>query len=300
MNPARSPSLLALRAFDVAARLLSFTDAARELHVSQAAVSRHIRTLEGELGRPLFRRLHRKVELTAAGERLASDLSLGFQQIHRAVHSVRGVVTRELRITVERAFAACWLVPRLGGFSLAHPDIDIVLDSSDELRVLGRDADIAIRYLICGSRRPRGRARMLFPLEGFPVAGRRHRPRGKYRSDGEVLSHRLLHDDDGRMWKAWFSAAGIAGYEQAKHLHFDDYSLVLTAAMRGQGVALSAPLFIAPQLRSGHLVKIGLTPVTFGNYWLIEATSRVNAQARTAFVSWLNAEAEELYQASYG
>jgi len=94
MPTRRSPSLLALRAFETAARRLSFTDAARDLHISQAAVSRHIRLLEAEIGKQLFRRLHRRVELTAAGQRLASELAAGFLRIHRAVEVARGVATR--------------------------------------------------------------------------------------------------------------------------------------------------------------------------------------------------------------
>jgi LysR family transcriptional regulator, glycine cleavage system transcriptional activator len=106
MPARRLPSLLALRAFEVAARRLSFTEAARELHVSQAAVSRHVRSLEADVGRELFRRLHRHVELTATGQRLASELTGGFLRIHRAVEVSRGISTRRLRLAVEPAFAS--------------------------------------------------------------------------------------------------------------------------------------------------------------------------------------------------
>src|ERR1700733_15503262 len=94
----RSPSLLALRAFEAAARRLSFTEAARELHVSQAAISRHVRTLEHEMGRTLFRRLHRRVELTSPGKRLASGIAAGFAQIQRAVEAVLALTYRSLRV----------------------------------------------------------------------------------------------------------------------------------------------------------------------------------------------------------
>src|SRR5450631_4349299 len=143
----RQVSLLALRAFEAAARRLSFTDAARELHVSQAVVSRHVRVLEHDLDCSLFRRLHRRVELTARGQSLADELTAGFLQIHRAVESARSISKEVLRLTCEPAFAARWLVPRLGNFSTVHPDIEIDLDSSFELRVLGQDADLAIRHI---------------------------------------------------------------------------------------------------------------------------------------------------------
>jgi LysR family transcriptional regulator, glycine cleavage system transcriptional activator len=283
-----------LRAFEAAARRLSFTEAARELHVSQAAISRHVRALERDLGRPLFRRMHRQVELTPPGKRLAGELGAGFAQIQRAVEAVRGGATRRLRVTVEPAFAARWLVPRLGRFSAANPDIELELEASDELRVLGRDADIAIRFTSLTARRPRGRARKFSCLDGFPViAGGRTRP-GRRRSDDDVLGYRLLHDDDGTAWRSWFAAAGLAGYEQAKHLHFNDSSLVLTAALRGQGVALSPPLYIASELKSGRLVRLGHTLVTFGDYWLLEAADRASAKVRTAFVRWLDGETVNL------
>jgi LysR family glycine cleavage system transcriptional activator len=292
MPSRRTPSLLALRAFEAAARRLSFTEAARELHVSQAAISRHVRTLEADLGRPLFRRLHRHVELTTTGKRLADELLVGFSQIQHAVQSAAGTPTRRLRISVEPSLAARWLVPRLGRFTAANPEIEIEFDSSDELRVIGRDADIAIRFLSRTSRRPRGRVKKLFPLEGFPVvacgeSSLRHRT-----SDSAVLGHRLLHDDDGSLWRSWFAAAGLPGYEQAKHIHFNDSSLVVTAVLRGQGVALTAPLYLRSQLRAQRLVRLGRTPITFGDYWLLESADRASTKVRAAFVDWLTMEIE--------
>ena len=154
----RSPSLLALRAFETAARRLSFTEAARELHISQAAVSRHVRALERDVGCELFRRLHRAVELTDSGRRFAHELSGAFLQISRAVEVVRGTRTHRLRITAEPAFASRWMVPHLGDFSLTHPQVELEVETSDEFRLIGRDADLAIRYISVGAPRPRGRA----------------------------------------------------------------------------------------------------------------------------------------------
>ena len=235
MSSDRMPSLLALRAFEAASRRLSFTEAARELHVSQAAVSRHVRVLEQELGRLLFRRLHRRVELTAPGKRLAGELATGFAQIRHAVQSVRAMEARRLRIAVEPAVAARWLLR----------------------------------------------------LDCFPVIAKGRVSSGRKRVDGEVVGHRLLHDDDGAGWRNWFSAAGLGGYEKAKHLHFNESSLVLTAALRGQGVALSAPIYSGSDLKAGRLVRLGQTTVPFGDYWLVEAVDRGSAKARAAFVEWL-------------
>src|SRR5271156_5086983 len=110
----RATSLLTLRAFEAAARRLSFTDAAQELHVSQAAISGHVRQLETQLGRPLFRRLHRRGGPAACGTHLAREPTGAFSRIARAVEAALDSPSRRLRITVEPAFAARWLVPRFG------------------------------------------------------------------------------------------------------------------------------------------------------------------------------------------
>jgi LysR family glycine cleavage system transcriptional activator len=291
MPTLRFPSLLALRAFEVAARRLSFTEAARELHVSQAAVSRHVRGLEKDVGRELFRRLHRAVELTAAGKHLAAELTAGFLQIQRAVEAVRGLRAQRLRVSSEPAFAARWLVPRLERFSATHPDIELELETSLELRILGRETDVAIRYVDVGARPPRLRHYRLFSMEGVPVvAGGRRRSARDH--DEAVLGHRLLHDDNGRAWRSWFSAAGLDGFEQAKHLYFTDYSLALAAAMRGQGVALGTTAFIQAELETGRLVQVGRTRVPFGEYLLLQSNERSTAAIREPFVKWLKSEIE--------
>jgi LysR family transcriptional regulator, glycine cleavage system transcriptional activator len=293
MRIRRSPSLLALRAFEAAARRLSFTDAARELHVSQAAISRHVRSLEKRLGRDLFRRLHRTVELTGPGKRLAGELEIAFNQISRAVAAIENVPARHLRLSVEPAFAARWLVPRLDKFSGLHPDIELQLESSDNLRVLGKDTDVAIRYVSQASRRPRGasaRGRRLLSVDGAPiVAGMRPRP-DAWRRDDAVLGFRLLHDDDGTEWRRWFAAAGLEGFEGLKHLYFTDYSLAIAAALRGQGVALGTPAFIAGEVKSGRLARLGSTRIPFGDYLLLESTDRATATPRAAFVRWVESE----------
>jgi LysR family glycine cleavage system transcriptional activator len=224
-------------------------------------------------------------------------LAVGFSQIWRAVEAVRDTPVQRLRISVEPAFAARWLVPRFGRFTAAHPEIEVELESSDEMRTVGRDTDIAIRFLRSRSRKPKGRARRLFTYAGFPVIAsgiRTNRPRRG--SDSDVLAFRLLHDDDGSEWRRWFAAAGLDGFDAAKHLHFNDSSLALTAMLRGQGVALTAPSYVGSRLRSGRLTRIGRTAVTFGDYWLLEARDRGTAKARTAFSEWFNLEAKSLFR----
>jgi len=297
----RTTSLLTLRAFEAAARRLSFTDAAHELFVSQAAISGHVRQLETQLGRPLFRRLHRRVELTECGRRLASKLTKAFSQIERAVAVERESSSKRLRISAEPTFAARWLVPRLGHFTSVHPDIDVEFESSDELRVIGRDADVAIRFLKISARKPKGRARKLFMYAEFPVIARSLLGRrAPLREDRDVLAFTLLHDDGGVEWRRWFAAAGLEGFDEAKHLHFNESSLAITAALRGQGAALSGPPYVGSQLGSGRLKRVGKTMLVNGEYWLIESSDRMTAQARTAFIEWLNLEAKDLLSSRSG
>jgi LysR family glycine cleavage system transcriptional activator len=290
MRPHRLPSLLSLRAFEATARRLSFTAAAHELNVTQSAISRHVRALEEDLGQALFVRMHRAVTLTPAGRVFAEELGAGFLAIHRAVEAVRGARPQRLRVSAEPAFAARWLLERLGRFSIAHPRIELELETTDELRVLGKEADIAIRYVASAARRPRGRYLTLLQMQGVPViAGVRPRPR-QWNQDSAVLGHRLLHDDDGAAWRSWFSAAGLSGFEQARHLHFTDYSLALAACERGQGVALGSAVFIQAELKSGRLAEIGRTRVPFGEYLLLEGGGRATQALRSAFSRWLTAE----------
>jgi LysR family transcriptional regulator, glycine cleavage system transcriptional activator len=287
------PSFLSLRAFEAAARRLSFTEAARDLHVSQGAISRHVRNLEKIVGRSLFHRLHRRVELTAAGQRFATALAAGFQAIHRAVEAVRGVGVAHLRVTVEPAFAARWLVPRLGDFLTLHPNIEIQIDSAVEMRALGHDADIAIRYYSSKSR-PRNRGTTLLVADGVPVLARGLVSKSGVGRDSEIRGQRLLHDDQGDAWRSWFAAAGIDGFAKARHSYLNDWPLVISAALQGQGVALVASVFVERELRTGRLARLGTTRVEFGRYCLLESKDRATAKVRGAFHRWIANELGDL------
>ncbi|MHB8815878.1 MAG: LysR substrate-binding domain-containing protein [Steroidobacteraceae bacterium] len=283
----RRPSPLALRAFEAAARRASFTDAARELHVTQAAVSRHVRALETSLGRKLFWRLYHRVELTTVGKQLASELTASFARIDGALKKARGIAIRRLRLTVEPAFASLWLVSRLGEFASAHPDIELELETSEELRSLGRDADMAIRYVPSGAAKQRGPGAHLLTTDGIPVAKGSRPDSPEWHSDAAVLGRTLLHDDDGRGWRSWFEAARLPGFDEARHQYFSDYSLALAAARQGQGVAIALAAFIERDLRDGVLLQLGRTRVPCGDYWLIQARDRSTAGVRGAFSRWL-------------
>jgi LysR family transcriptional regulator, glycine cleavage system transcriptional activator len=290
MAATRFPSLLALRAFEAAARRLSFTAAAGELHVSQAAISRHVRSLESQLDRPLFLRLHRRVVLTPVGVELASALTAAFASLREAVLKAGGNAKQTLRLSVEPSFGTQWLAPRLDSFAAAHPNIELQLETSDSIRSLGADADIAIRYVAAGARvRVKG-GEPLLTISSFPVTGRAPRARTVATGDAAVTGLRLLHDDDGRAWRAWFQAAGLAPARHPPQQFFTDYSLTVEAAARRQGLALGAVPFAEAALRSGRLVRIGTTSIVTGTYWLLQSRDRGTREVRRRFCDWIRKE----------
>ena len=183
-------------------------------------------------------------------------------------------------------------MPRLSSFTLAYPEIELQLETSDDFRALGADVDIAIRYLSKESRRRIASGRRLFSIESVPVAAATARLTLRSRDDAEVLGHRLLHDDDGRAWRTLFAVASLDGFDLARHQYFSDYSLLLEAALKGVGVALGATAFIQPELAAGRLVQLGRSREAFGTYWLLETRDRATHSLRGAFVRWLDAELE--------
>jgi LysR family glycine cleavage system transcriptional activator len=124
------------------------------------------------------------------------------------------------------------------------------------------------------------------------IAGKQGRASHR-RNDTAVLGHRLLHDDNGKSWRSWFSAAGLAGFEQAKHLYFSDYSLALAAALRGQGIVLGTGAFIEAELKTGRLKRVGQTRVSLGDYVLLQSSERSTVSLRQAFVGWLERELKQ-------
>ena len=290
MAASRSASLLALRAFEAAARRLSFTAAAHELHVSQAAISRHVRTLEAHFGRPLFVRLHRQVQLTDTGRELAAALAEAFAGIRNAVLTAAGDVRHTLRLSVEPAFGSLWLAPRLDSFAAAHPHIELLLETSDSIRALGPDADIAIRFVAAEARRRAPRGALLLTVAAFPVIARGGGPHATHGADSAVRSFRLLHDDDGRAWRAWFKAAAVTPAAGQRQQFFTDYALTIEAAERGQGVALGGLPFVRAQMRTRKLERIGRTQIVVGSYWLLQSSERRTRSVRASFCDWLKRE----------
>jgi LysR family glycine cleavage system transcriptional activator len=291
-RPRKLPPLNALRAFEAAARHLSFKRAAAELHVTQAAVSHQVRALEAQLGLALFVRLHRALQLTPAGARYLPALSDAFDRLDEATLALRARPrTPRLVLSVVPSFGANWLVPRLGSFRARHPAIDLVVLSSSELVDFARDpVDVGIRF--GPGRWPGVRADLLLAEEYLPVASPKLvRGRRALRRPEDLRRHTLLHDETHDAWRAWLASAGVTSVDAERGVVFSDSSQLVAAAAAGQGVALARKLLAAPYLRARTLVRAfqGSIPAEFA-YYVVCAESRAAEPAIRAFRDWIVGE----------
>ena len=283
------PSLPAIRAFEAAARLGSFTRAADELHMTQAAVSYQIKQLEQRLGLGLFHRQPRQVVLTPAGDRLAPVVLDAFKQLRTAFEQALERAETELAITALPTIAAAWLVPRLGAFQLAHPRLAVRLDSAVQLVDLTRgEFDVGIR--IGAGEWPGLDADFLLPSLFTPLCSPALRER--LRTPADMLA--LPRFGRERWWRAWFAAAGLpdADLTAKPGIELDVEHHAVTAAIAGHGVAISSPLFFEQDLAAGRLMQ-PFDPVVRDrrDYWLTYPAALRNSDKIRAFRAWLLAQA---------
>ncbi len=298
------PPLNSLRAFEAAARQLSFTKAAEELHVTPAAVSHQIKALEEQLGVALFRRLTRALRLTEAGQAALPSLRDGFDKLAEGVararaHETSGAVT----VSVGPSFAAKWLVPRLDRFRMAHPDIEVRIDATDQLVDFERDnVDLSIRF---GSGHYPGLEvePLLIEETIFPVCSPAllEGPQ-PLREPTDLRHHTLLHLDwdlervTAPSWRMWLLAAGVHDVDYMRGPVFSMESLALQAAMEGQGVALVSSVLAGHDLAAGRLVMpFNLSvcdPLDF-RYFVVTPKRTAELPKVAAFRGWLLAQAAE-------
>lgn len=298
---ARLPSLDLLRGFEAAARHLSFTKAARELHVTQSAVSRQIKTIEAQLGVALFRRLNRALLLTEEGQALSRAVAGALAGIEQAVSRLPAVAeNRPITVTTTVSFAALWLVPRLARFRAAHPHTDVRLAASNEVSNLERDRiDLAIRFC-----EPKSAPAEAIPLTGeevFPVASPRlmrdrERP---LKTPADLRHHVLLHPDDPLgewpwiTWREWLTALKVPDLKPAGALHFSHYDQLVQAAIAGEGVGIGRAPLVERFLRSGELIAPFRDRITVTRkYYVIVAPAARGERRVQQFVDWLLAEAK--------
>ena len=293
------PPLNALRAFEAAARHLSVSQAAAELHVTPAAISHQVKALEDWLGVQLFRRLNRRVLLTDAGQSCLKGLRDGFDRLAATVEKVRAQsAAGPLTVSAAPSFAGKWLVPRLDRFRGIHPDIDVRIDANSALIDFSRDnVDIGIRYGrgdYPGLRVDRLMAESVFPMCS-PKLMRGDRP---LRRPRDLVHHTLLHIDMPVMgeteptWEMWLLAAGVRDVDWTRGPRFSVSSMGIETAMAGQGVVLGSDVLCAADLAAGRLVKpFGVRlPLDFG-YWVVSPEATADRPKVAAFRDWLLAEA---------
>jgi LysR family glycine cleavage system transcriptional activator len=297
MQRGRLP-LTALRSFEAAGRHLSFSRAAEELFVSQAAISRQVRELERFLGKSLFTRLHRKVVLTEAGARLLAQVTASFNDLDRALGEFdRPHIAESVRLTVDPAVAACWLVPRLDRFRRTHPDIDLVLEVDPRLADFSRDeADLGLRFSYQATSWPGTEVERLASAAETPMISPALLASGPpLAAPDDLRAYTLLHEETRQHWEDWFRAAG--GGERPLPARrgplLADPSLTRQAALLGHGVALGDVLLMHDTLVAGDLVMPFATRVTVGTYWLAARRMRGLSLAARAVADWIRTEIAE-------
>ncbi len=293
----RLPPLNAIRAFEAAARHLSFTKAAEELFVTQAAISHQIKGLEESLGVQLFRRFNRRLMLTDAGQAYLPPLREAFDQIASATNLLCAAeATGSLKVSVLPSFAAKWLLPRLSRFRERHPDIDVLVSANNELADFSRDeVDIAIRY--GWGDYPGLVVEHFMDDVVFPVCSPKLLASGPpLKQPADLKHHTLLHDPttskESKDWDSWLKIAGVTGVDTSRGPGFTDASMVLQAAIEGQGVALGRSALMGNDLDAGRLVQpFGPSVPSQFRYFIVFPPSGAERPKVTAFRDWLFEEA---------
>lgn len=301
MKKYRLPPLDLFRTFEAVARHLSFTVAAHELCLTQSAVSRQIAALEQQTSLQLFRRLHRAVELTPAGQRLREAVAGGLDQIQEGL-ALLSPAAKVPQITVSAtvAFAWFWLMPRLNQFSTHHPEVDLRVLATDTPAMPGHgDVDVAILF---GPGRWDGiDSRLLFREQVRPVCSPRFLSEhpGLQRADN-LLDQTLLHLDIDRSapdpvdWQRWLASQGVTGKPVLPGLRFNSYPMVLQAAEAGRGVALGWSYIVDPIIASGRLVHpVGGTMETRNGYYLSTSEDAARTPEFEEFLLWITSEAAQ-------
>jgi LysR family glycine cleavage system transcriptional activator len=295
----RLPPLNALRAFEAAARHLNFSRAADELSVTPGAVSQQIQNLEDYVGAALFKRTPKGLLLTDAAQTALPALREAFDRLAEAASLLTAAVDgRRLTLTAPPSFAAKWLVPRLGAFEQAHPQVDVWLSAGIELVDLSAgEVDVAIRY---GSGRYPGlEVKRLLGEEVIPVISPELLSQQPLESPNDLKQHVLLHDgspdldDSCPDWPMWLAARGVRGVDGNRGPRFNQSSLVIEAAANGRGVALAKRTLALADLEGGRLVaplQIA-TAVDFA-YYLVHSKAKGRLPQVKAFISWIEAEAQ--------
>lgn len=283
-----SVSLNALRAFEAAARHLSFTRAGLELSVTQAAISHQVKGLEQRLGVALFRRTPRGLVLTDEGLAMIPTLTDAFARLSRMIEQFDGGRPREvLTVSVVGTFALGWLIERLPAFEERHPYVDFrLLTNNNRVDLAGESLDYAIRF---GNGAWHGvEADRLLPAPFTPLCA--PRIAAALQTSADLAGQSLLRSYRPMDWPAWFAAAGAEGIV-ARGPVFDSSATMAQAAISGFGVALAPAAMFERELTDERLVRPFPIEVDMGSYWLTRLMTHRETGAMAAFREWLHGEA---------
>jgi LysR family glycine cleavage system transcriptional activator len=293
--PRRLPPLAALRAFEAAARQLSFSRAAEELRVTHGAVSHQIRSLEEYLGLSLFRRLPRRVVLTEPGEALFSKVRTAFDLLEMSTEQVTAAYRqRPLVVSCIATFSMRWLIPRLHEFHARYPDIDIRLSAPDSPVDFPRD-DIDVSIRVGPVAWPGHIEAVPFLAEAFgPVCSPALVHQHPLAHPGDLQQHTLLHTESRKSaWNDWLQAAEVTTVDPTTGKRFETFYFLLQAAASGLGVAIGPHPLVAEDLTTGRLVApFGFVPSGLSMYLLYPKSRAQNPQL-VAFRDWLVGAGEE-------
>lgn len=291
----RLPPLNSLKAFEAAARNLSFTKAAEELFVTQAAISHQIKLLEEHLSIKLFMRRNRSLLLTEEGQSYYLDIKDIFASLYEATEKLlsRGA-KGSISIALTPSFAIQWLIPRLSEFSSLHPDIDVKIKAVDfEENSLTDDVDVAIYYGLGhwqGVQADKLHTEFFIPVcSPLLLAGEK-----PIQSAEDLQHHTLLHDMSRNNWNEWIKQAGVKSVNVNQGPIFSHSSMVLQAAIHGQGIALGHNILAKPEIESGRLVTpFNQVLLSKNAYYLVCREAQVDSPKIATFREWLLAQVKQ-------
>ncbi|MGF1552428.1 MAG: LysR substrate-binding domain-containing protein [Paracoccaceae bacterium] len=292
MDRTRLPPLSMLRAFEAAARAGGFTAAGRELNVTHAAVAQQVRGLEARLGVALMRREGRGLALTIEGRRLAEGLGEGLDAMRRAVEEIAAAgEAQPVRVTTTPKFSAYWLMPRIARFRVAHPEVELMFSPSAGLVDMTRgEFDLAIRFGI--GEWPGAETSLLVPSAHVVVATPGLLDGRGIERPADLLRLPWVQETETQEWHSWLAAKGVSAAGKHDVIHLPGY-MALQAIREGQGVGLTARVFVEADLAAGRLVALfddAAQPAATG-YHLVRRPGPMRP-AVAAFARWLRREAE--------
>lgn len=300
MRMEKLPPLVELRAFDAAARHLSFKKAAEELHVTPTAISHQIRLLEHYCGCALFRRRPRPLSLTDTGAQLFPVIRSGLEAFAAAIAAItREDPQQRLRVTTTNAFASRWLVPRLPGWTTLHPETPLeVIGTDSVLDLHAGDGDVAIRYATSRIAPTAGVAEKLLCDVFWPMCSPRLRSARRLKRPADLEKHVLIHsywqpaDRDPPTWQKWLAVArskwrDIPELKDMRHLSFREELHAIEAVIAGQGIGIFSDALVAQELAAGTLVKAFDVSLTGYDFYVVRRPGHPREKTIQAFSSWV-------------